>query len=70
MSTKYDYLDPEIHWNHANVLPPVGSRMIIDVDGKHITVRRMSYLKNLMDDLKYQDEDGNEITGRYRWRYL
>jgi len=34
MSNKYDYLDPEIHWNHANVLPPVGSRMIIDVDGK------------------------------------
>ena len=70
MSKKYDYLEPEIHWNEPSVLPPVGSRMIIDVNGKHIIVRRMSYLKDLMDDLKYQDQDGNEITGRYRWRYL
>ncbi len=60
---------PTVKWNHHSVLPNVGSWLTIEYAGELLKVRRISHIEKRGDDIKYEDENGNQISGKYRWRY-
>ena len=62
---------PTLKTNSPDTLPPVGSLLLIDVNGQMIKARRTGYIESKSDDMWYETEESGElISGRFRWCYV
>ena len=63
--------NPTLKTNSPDTLPPVGSLLLIDVNGQMVEARRTGYIKSKSDDMGYKiDGSGELISGRFRWCYV
>lgn len=62
---------PTLKTNSPDTLPPVGSLLLIDVNGQMVKARWTGYIESKSDDMWYKiDGPGELISGRFRWCYV
>ena len=57
------------HLNHASLLPPTRTPLLIEVAGQLVKAQRTTHVRKRGDELEYVTEQGFTIHGRYRWTY-
>lgn len=67
--TGYTHLPEPHHFNSPSFYPPVGVWLVIATPNGEVRVKRPSSYVSHHEDMIYWSEEGNEIRGRYRWRY-
>lgn len=55
--------------NSSCVLPPVNCPLMIEVGSVLIPARRTGFIPRKSDDMEYLLDNGERITGRFRWTY-
>ena len=61
----------DVHLNPASQLPPVDCPLLIEVSRTDGLLRatRPTFIAGKGDDLIYILDDGQTLTGRFRWTY-
>lgn len=55
--------------NSSCVLPPVDCPLMIEVGSVLMPARRTGFIPRKSDEMEYLLDNGERITGRYRWTY-